>query len=112
MKKLTRERVVPIISAKVSCVMEEAERFFGLAEFGHRRRILASRFSLELKADRPDRPGSHAAGEQELQVQIGEECSSCITRIISSAHLERRTSIRAVPWPCASRRRWLATPLQ
>ena len=52
MKKLTRDRVVPISSARVSCVI------FGIKLSGSpgfpnsaiKRRILAKRFSLELKS--------------------------------------------------------------
>jgi hypothetical protein len=53
MKKLTRDRVVPTISARVSCVIRGIKRsvLTRLTKFGHQiRRILAKRFSLELKS--------------------------------------------------------------
>ena len=52
MKKLTRDRVVPIISAKVSCVISgiNGSGSPGLPNSASNKRILAKRFSLELKS--------------------------------------------------------------
>ena len=52
MKKLTRERVVPIISARVSCVISGINDSGspGLPNSANNKRILANRFSLELKS--------------------------------------------------------------
>jgi len=52
MKKLTRERVVPIISARVSCETGgmKVSRSPGLPNSAISRRMRASRFSLELKS--------------------------------------------------------------
>ncbi len=52
MKKLTRDRVVPIISARVSCVIGGicGSGSPGIPNSAISRRILARRFSLELKS--------------------------------------------------------------
>jgi hypothetical protein len=52
MKKLTRDRVVPTISASVSCVIFgiSVSGSPGLPNSANNRRILARRFSLELKS--------------------------------------------------------------
>jgi hypothetical protein len=50
--KLTRERVVPIISASASCVISgiNSSGSPGLPNSANNKRILANRFSLELKS--------------------------------------------------------------
>ena len=75
MKKLTRDRVVPIISARVSCEICGIERFrlTGLAEFRHqqenpRQTLFAG---VEKLIDKIGL-GAHAAGQQKLQKQVGE----------------------------------------
>jgi len=52
MKKLTRERVVPTISARVSCVMGgvKGSDLPSSPNSANNRRIPAKRFSLELKS--------------------------------------------------------------
>ena len=87
MKKLTRERVVPIMSASVSC------EILGISVSGSpgcpnsaiSNRILARRFSLELK-----RWSTRSAWTRILRAsknfknRSDKSCSSLITRIISS----------------------------
>ena len=93
MKKLTRDRVVPIISASVSCVIgrDEGFRFAGLAEFRHqkenpRQALFAGVEELIDKVGL----GSHAAGQQELEKQIS-ECGFVMhyPNHFASADLER-----------------------
>jgi hypothetical protein len=75
MKKLTRDRVVPIISARVSCVMGGTKvfRFSRLTKFGQqqenpRQALFAG---VEKLIDKIGL-GSHAPGQQEFQVHFGE----------------------------------------
>jgi hypothetical protein len=83
MKKLTRDRVVPIISARVSCVI------FGISVSGSpglpnsaiNNRILANRFSLELK-ELIDKIGPECAYYKNFKNKSENECFSCITQII------------------------------
>jgi hypothetical protein len=66
MKKLTRERVVPIISAKVSWLTfaRIGWGLLSLPKFAKRSKARARRFSLELKVYRSNRPqlGWYAPG--------------------------------------------------
>ena len=74
MKKLTRDRVVPIISARVSCdIFGITSRLAGLAELRHqeqnpRQPLLAG---VEELIDQIGL-GAHAARQQKLEEQVGE----------------------------------------
>jgi hypothetical protein len=75
MKKLTRDRVVPTISARVSCVMGGMKgfRFTRLTKFGHqqensRQTLFAG---VEKLIDKIGL-GSHTPGQQEFQEHFGE----------------------------------------
>jgi hypothetical protein len=74
MKKLTRDRVVPIISARVSCVMGGIKCSGSrLTKFGHQQEnSRQTPFAGVEKLIDKIGLGSHAPGQQEFQVHFGE----------------------------------------